>query len=108
VAVTSSSAPNDLIASLAAKYLWWPASNPSGHSEDRIIAQVMDIGTYEDILLLEAGLGRERLAEVMRCAQPGWISARSWDFWCGRLLAQAGLQIPEHPPKRTFLLQPNK
>jgi hypothetical protein len=102
VAVTSSSAPNDLIASLAAKYLWWPAPNPSGHSEDRIIAQVMDIGTYEDILLLEAGLGRERLAEVMRCAQTGWISARSWNFWRGRLLAQAGLQTPEHPPKRSF------
>jgi hypothetical protein len=102
MAVTSSSAPNDLIASLAAKYMWWPAVNASGHSEDRIIAQVMDIGTYADILHLEAAIGRERLAEVMRYAQPGWISPRSWDFWRGRLLAQAGLQTPEHPPKRSF------
>ena len=41
-------------------------------------------------------------ADVMRQAQPGWISARSWAFWRGRLLAQAGLQTPEHPPKRSF------
>lgn len=59
------------------------------HSQDRVVAQVMDIGTYEDILRLEAGLGRERLAEVMRHAEPGWISARSWDFWA-RLIAGAG------------------
>jgi hypothetical protein len=100
--VTSSNAPNELIASLGEKYIWWPAVGAGQHSEDRIIAQVMDIGTYADILRLEAAIGRERLAEVMRHAEPGWISARSWDFWRGRLLAQAGLQTPEHPPKRSF------
>jgi hypothetical protein len=102
MAVTSSEMPNDLMGLLGEKYMWWPAVGASGHSEDRIVAQVMDIGTYEDILRLEAAVGRERLAEVMRHAQPGWISARSWDFWRGRLLAQAGLQTPEHPPKRSF------
>jgi hypothetical protein len=86
--------------------MWWPVASPSGHREDRIIAQVMDIGTYEDILRLEAAVGRERLAQVMRQAEPGWISARSWDFWRGRLLAQAGLQTPEHPPKRSFNAAP--
>lgn len=100
--MTSSNAPNDLIASLGEKYIWWPAIGAGHHSEDRVIAQVMDIGTYADILRLEAAVGRERLTEVMRHAQPGWISARSWDFWRGRLLAQAGLQTPEHPPKRSF------
>jgi len=87
--VTSADAPSALIASLAEKYMWWPGLGASGHSEERIIAQVMDIGTYEDILRLETALGRERLADVMRQAQPGWISARSWAFWRGRLLAQA-------------------
>lgn len=100
--VTSADAPSALIASLAEKYMWWPGLGASGHSEERIIAQVMDIGTYEDILRLETALGRERLADVLRQAQPGWISARSWAFWRGRLLAQAGLQTPEHPPKRSF------
>jgi hypothetical protein len=99
---TSADAPAQLIACLGKKYMWWPAVGPAGHSEDRIIAQVMDIGTYADILRVEATLGRERLAEVMRHAEPGWIGARSWDFWRGRLLAQAGLATPEGPPRRAF------
>jgi hypothetical protein len=97
-----SEASRELIASLGAKYMWWPAVSAAGHGEERIIAQVMDIGSYDDILRIEAVLGRERLAEVMRHAQPGWISARSWDFWRGRLRAQAGLELPERPPRRTF------
>jgi hypothetical protein len=99
---TSSEGSKELIASLGAKYMWWPAASPAGHSEERIIAQVMDIGSYEDILRLEAMLGRERLANVMRHAAPGWIGARSWVFWRGRLRAQAGLEVPERPPRRTF------
>ena len=99
---TGSEMSKELIASLGAKYMWWPAVSAAGHGEERIIAQVMHIGSYDDILRIEAVLGRERLAEVMRQAQPGWISTRSWNFWRGRLLAQAGLQTPEHPPKRSF------
>ena len=103
---TSSEASSEFIASLGAKYMWWPAVGAARHSDERIIAQVMDIGSYEDILRLEAVLGRERLAEVMRHAAPGWISARSWDFWRGRLRAQAGLEVPERPPRRTFYAAP--
>jgi hypothetical protein len=103
---TSSEASSEFIASLGAKYMWWPAVGVARHSDERIIAQVMDIGSYEDILRLEAVLDRERLAEVMRHAAPGWISARSWDFWRGRLRAQAGLEVPERPPRRTFYAAP--
>jgi hypothetical protein len=99
---TSSGASSEFIASLGGKYMWWPAVSAAGHKNERIIAQVMDIGSYEDILRLEAVLGRERLADVMRHAAPGWISARSWDFWRGRLRAQADLELPERPPRRTF------
>jgi hypothetical protein len=103
---TSSHGSAEFIASLAAKYMWWPAVGGRGHGEDRVLAQVMDIGSYEDILHLEATLGRERLAEVMRHAAPGWISARSWDFWRGRLRAQAGLEVPKRAPRRTFYAAP--
>jgi hypothetical protein len=41
--VTSADAPSALIASLAEKYMWWPGLGASGHSEERIIAQVMDM-----------------------------------------------------------------
>ena len=36
---STSSEPKELIASLEAKYMWWPAASPAGHGEERIIAE---------------------------------------------------------------------
>lgn len=92
----------DGIAKLARKYLWWKPADGHSHSEDRVIAQTMDFGTYEDILLLERVVGQRRLAELMFRAQPGWISDRSWEFWRGRLSSAVGIAIPSKPPLRSF------
>ena len=89
-----------LIADLAARYIWWRDAVPP--SEERVIAQVMSIGTYRDIRRLEGVLGPEELRAVMLRAQPGWISGRSWDFWRGRLRSAGAGPIPETPPRRTF------
>jgi len=65
---------------LRKRYIWWrtPGSEPD---EDRIIAQVMDIGTYEDVRALEVEVGRIRIRQVLADARPGWFSARSWAYW---------------------------
>jgi hypothetical protein len=93
----------DAIANLGRKYLWWEPVNGQRHSEDRIIAQTMNLGTYDDILLLEEVVGRERLLEVMLRAAPGWIDDRSWEFWRGRLSFATGAAIPDKAPRRAFL-----
>ena len=72
------------------------------HSENRIIAQAMNLGTFEDIIVLEQTLGKSRLIEVMLRAEPGWFSDRSWEFWRGRLSLSAGGAIPEEAPRRSF------
>jgi hypothetical protein len=41
----------DVIAEFGRKYLWWEPVGGQPHSEDRIIAQTMNLGTYDDILL---------------------------------------------------------
>jgi hypothetical protein len=38
----------------------------------------MNLGTYEDILLLEQIVGQFRLIEIMLRAEPGWINDRSY------------------------------
>src|SRR5687768_802046 len=82
---------------LARRYLWWEP--PSGsHSAARTVAQIMNLGTYEDILRLESLLPSAVLLRVMVSAQPGWLSPRSWEFWRGRL----GGSLPERPPVRSF------
>src|SRR5436190_1225286 len=89
-----------LLHDFAARYIWWRDENPP--SADRIIAQVMSIGTYDDIRRLEAAYSADEVRELMLRAQPGWISARSWEFWRGRLRAAGAGAIPEQPPRRSF------
>jgi len=95
-------ADNDLIAKFGRKYLWWTPVGGQPHSDDRIIAQAMDLATYEDILLLEEAFGMPRLGDIMRRAEPGWLSDRSWEFWRGRLSFATGAAISREPPRRRF------
>ena len=91
-----------LLADLAARYIWWRDAQPP--SDDRIIAQVMNLGTYDDVRRLEAaGYAPQELRAAMLRAQPGWISARSWSFWRARRARAGGGQLPEAPPRRSFL-----
>jgi hypothetical protein len=92
----------DLIAELGRKYIWWAPIGDAPHAPERIIAQVMDLGTYDDIRRMETTLGFERLADVMIRAAPGWISPRSWSFWRGRLARETSRVIAEEPPRRVF------
>ena len=90
------------IAAFGRKYLWWQPVSGQPFSEDRIIAQTMNLATYDDILLLEQTVGRARLVEIMLHAEPGWFSDRSWEFWRGRLSFATGLAIPNGAPRRIF------
>jgi len=92
-----------LLAEFAARYIWWRDEHPP--SDDRIVAQVMNLGTYDDIRRLEATLSPDELRGVMLRAAAGWISDRSWDFWRGRLRHGGVGQIPERAPRRAFLAQ---
>jgi hypothetical protein len=93
---------HETIAGFGRKYLWWEPVDGLPHSEDRIIAQTMNLGTYNDILLLEQTVGKSRLVEIMLHAEPGWLSDRSWEFWRGRLSFRTGAAIPDKAPRRSF------
>jgi hypothetical protein len=69
---------NDLLEQFRRKYLWWIPVDGHPFSEDRVIAQTMNLGTYDDILLLENAVGQTHLVEIMRGAEPGWLNDRSW------------------------------
>ena len=90
------------IAEFGRKYLWWKPVGATSHCDDRIIAQTMNLATYDDILLLEQTVGKERLVEIMLHAEPGWFSDRSWEFWRGRLSLATGEAIPDEAPRRSF------
>lgn len=100
--MVTNNAARQTLAALSRKYLWWKPVGSEPHSDDRIIAQTMNLGTYDDILLLEETVGKPRLVEIMLTAQPGWFSDRSWEFWRGRLSFGTGATIPGQPPRRSF------
>jgi hypothetical protein len=100
--MTKAAAIEEVIEGLGRKYLWWKPVDGNPFSEDRIIAQTMNLGTYDDILLLEETVGQPRLVEIMSRAEPGWLSDHSWEFWRGRLSFTTGVAISEEPPRRAF------
>ena len=83
---------------LARPYLWWGGA-ASAHASRRVIAQVMNLATYDDLLRLEELVTGPLLVDVITQAEPGWFSPRSWEFWRGRL----GAALPEQPPSRIFV-----
>ncbi|HVX74253.1 MAG: hypothetical protein ACTHKD_00745 [Devosia sp.] len=88
---------------LASRYLWWEPVAGHVHSPPRKLAQIMHLGTYDDIRRLEALVDAAVLAGVMRGSAPGWFDDKSWDFWRGRLTASGATDIPERRPARSFI-----
>jgi hypothetical protein len=89
-----------LLRALARKYVWWLTSAEVEARPDLAITQTMELGDYEDVLRLEAALGRERIAQALRRAQAGRFSERSWAYWHYRLgLARPG-RVPGLPKRR--------
>lgn len=60
----------EVIASLAPKYVWWTLDESGEARDRRVLAQIMDLGTYDDIRAIEAVFARDELVEVMAGAQP--------------------------------------
>ena len=90
----------DILIRLAAKYFWWKAPDEAVRQPERVVAQVMNIGDYDDVQMLAAQAGEDYLREVLAHAEIGQYNGRSWFYWHYRL-GLAGLgQVPTMPWKR--------
>ena len=82
------------------KYIWWNTPDEAMKYPDRIIAQVMDRGTTEDVLELMKLVGKDRMRQVLMIAEPGMFDARSWSFWHYMLTDISLGQVPPLPQRR--------
>lgn len=95
-----SSEKHDELKRLAAKYVWWKTPDDAASLPDRVIAQVMNIGDYEDVQTLAKLVGDDRLRDVVAHAQAGQFAERSWAYWHYRLaLAKLG-EVPRLPVRK--------
>jgi hypothetical protein len=92
------------IAKFGRKYMWWKPVDGQPHSEDRVIAQTMNLGTYDDILVLEQTVGRSwpLLGVLARAAivcdgncDPGRGSAQGISERAQRHLVQISLAVSQ-------------
>ena len=90
----------DILADMAAKYIWWNSGDGRPFGARRVLAQVMDIGDYGDVLRGLDDLGEDRFREVLAHAQAGWFTPRSWSYWHYRLgLVDPGDPVPPLPKR---------
>lgn len=89
---------------MARRYIWWQSPEASIKDHLRVIAQVMDMGTLEDIQGVAAVHGKGRMAEVLNLAQPGWFHPKSWAFWNIALGRTSSGRIPPIPARKRDVL----
>jgi transcriptional regulator with XRE-family HTH domain len=85
-----------LFQQLRKRYIWWQITE-NEPSEDRVIAQVMELGTLEDVHALEKEIGIESMKQVLRRARPGWFSGKSWNYWHLKLGLSTIHEVPPIP-----------
>ncbi len=96
---TRAGAGNRLLRTLARRYVWWLSPAAALARPNFIATQVMEMGDYDDVLKLEATLGREALVRALREAEAGRFSERSWIYWHHRL-GLARRRIPPLPRRK--------
>jgi hypothetical protein len=89
----------ELLRDLARKYIWWKSPDHALRTPQRVIAQVMNLGDYDDVQDLASQLGEDALRQVLVHAEAGQFDSRSWAYWHYRLgLADVGA-IPPLPAR---------
>lgn len=71
---------------LAARYVWWsPPERTVNENLPRLIAAVMEMGTWEDASEMERLVGVDSIVGVLDAPPAGVLSAKSLAFWHARL-----------------------
>jgi hypothetical protein len=88
---------------LATRYVWWKTPDEAMEYPSRVAAQVMNLGTFEDLTQMVEATGEDYLRGVLEHAEAGQLDPRSWHYWHYRLgLAEYGTRpVPRMPVRKT-------
>jgi len=84
----------------ATKYIWWKAPDEALAHPERIVAQIMNIGDYDDVRTLFKLADEEYLRAVLQGAEAGEFNERSWAYWHYRLGVSELGEVPALPQRR--------
>ena len=82
---------------MAKKYVWWQPPERTLHDGRLLLAQLMTLGTADDVRWLVAVASSDDLLRVLDDPPVGVFNRRSWAFWHLRLGREA---VPDLPARR--------
>ncbi len=90
-------------AAMALKYVWWQPAESTLADRRLLLAQMMTLGTVDDVRWLLARVSEVDLRRVLLDPPVGLFNRRSWSFWRRRLGLDpaAGLPVRRLPPRLT-------
>ena len=68
-------------AAMASKYIWWQEPRQALEDPCLLAAQIMTLGTLDDVQWLLGRTSTDTLRHVLRDAPAGIFNERSWRFW---------------------------
>lgn len=89
-----SSEQYELLMELSFSYIWWASPEESLQYPERLIAQIMNLGTLEDTVKFLLLFSLDDLKYILKIALAGWFLPKSWNFWHLRL----GYALDNIPP----------
>ena len=82
---------------MAKKYVWWQSPERALADGRVLLAQMMTLGTADDMRWLLSVVSSEHLLQVLDDPPIGVFNRRSWAFWHRRLGREP---VPELPARR--------
>ncbi len=89
----------DALKRLAREYIWWKTPDEAVATPARVMAQVMNLGDYDDVQVLAHHVGDQCLRDVLEHAEIGLFNERSWAYWHYRLGLAAPGRVPPMPTR---------
>jgi hypothetical protein len=66
---------------IAKELFWWQPPEISLANSRRFLAQVMSLGTWEQLQEVKRQFGWESFQDALVNAEAGWFDPRSWALW---------------------------
>lgn len=78
--MNKAAAPEEMEA-LAQRMIWWKRPEEALRYPDRLLAQVMALGTWDDVQLAKRFWTKAEFVAVLKQPPPGVFDRRSWVYW---------------------------
>lgn len=82
------------------RYIWWKIPESALRHPQRILAQVMNLGSWDDVRKMSELFSIDELRRVLFEAEAGQFTEKSWRYWHYMLADCPVNLIPNLPERR--------